>query len=241
MARLSVVSIRSRLKLHDFDEAYLRRLAAGDPATEEHFFEYFGPLIRIKLRWRVRQREGIDDICQETFLRVLRTVRSPGEGVRHLGAYVFGVCNNVMLEHFRASTRHPQIAEAAPEAPDLGIDAEVLLLSAEQQARVRRVIDSLPDKRDRYVLRALFVEERDKDELCAELGVDRNYLRVLLHRAKQQFKQRYGDDGPNGRGASGDGGTSRADGGAGEALAGMDGGGATRGKLRPFRRPGRGL
>lgn len=233
MARLSVVSIRSRLKLHDFDEAYLRRLAAGDPATEEHFFEYFGPLIRIKLRWRVRQREGIDDICQETFLRVLRAVRSPREGVRHLGAYVFGVCNNVMLEHFRASTRHPQIAETAPEAADVGIDAEVLLLSAEQQARVRRVIDSLPDQRDRHVLRALFVEERDKDELCAELGVDRDYLRVLLHRAKQQFKKRFGGDG--------DGGPNGGNGGAGGAPQGMDGGGAARGKLRPFRRPGRGL
>ena len=222
MARLSVVSIRSRLKLHDFDEAYLRRLAAGDPATEGHFIEYFGALIRIKLRRRLRQREWIEDICQETFLRVLRAVRSPGEGVRHaerLGAYVHAVCNNVMLEHFRASTRHPQIAEGAPEAPDRGVGAEASLLGSEQLARVRRVIDGLPDK-DRRVLRALFVEERDKDELCAELGVDRGYLRVLLHRAKQQFKTRY------------------VDGGASE---GMDGGGAARGELRPFRRPGRGL
>lgn len=208
--------------MHDFDQAYLSRLAARDPATEGHFIEYFGALIRIKLRRRLRQREWIEDICQETFLRVLRAVRPPGEGLRQaerLGAYVLAVCNNVMLEHFRASTRHPQIAEGAPEAPDRAADAESSLLTDEQRVRVRQVIDGMPGKGGR-LLRALFVEERDKDEVCAEEGVDRAYLRVLLHRAKLQFKTRYVDGGANG---------------------GMDGGRAARGKLRPFRRPGRGL
>lgn len=222
MARLSVVPFRSRQRLHDFDDAYLHRLAAGDPATEGHFVSYFGELIRIKLRRRLRQREWIEDICQETFLRVLRAVRAPEQGVRHaerLGAYVNSVCTNVMLEHFRASTRHPQIAEGLPDAPDREADAEAALLGSEQLARVRGVIDDLPDK-DRRVLRALFVEERDKDELCAELGVDRGYLRVLLHRAKQQFRTRY------------------VDGGASE---GMDGVGGPRANVRAFKHPGRGL
>ncbi len=181
--------------LHTFDEAYVHRLAQGDPATEGHFVGYFGELLRIKLRRRLRQREWIDDICQETFLRVLRAVRAPEGGLRHaerLGAYVNAVCTHVMLEHLRAGTRHPQIAEGAPEAPDRGQSAEASLLGDEELQRVRRVIDELPDK-DRRVLRALFVEERDKDELCAELGVDRGYLRVLLHRAKRQFRARYDD------------------------------------------------
>jgi RNA polymerase sigma-70 factor (ECF subfamily) len=37
----------------------------------------------------------------------------------------------------------------------------------------------------------VFLEERDKDEVCRDFGVDRNYLRVLLHRAKQTFKYHY--------------------------------------------------
>ncbi len=221
MARLSVVPFRSRQRLHDFDESYLRRLAEGEPETEAHFVAYFGPLIRIKLRRRLRHHQWIDDICQETFLRVLRAVRAPEGGVRHaerLGAYVNAVCTNVMLEHLRAGTRHPQIADGLPEAPDRAQSAEARLLSAERRTRVQRVIEALPDK-DRRVLRALFVEERDKDELCAELGVDRGYLRVLLHRAKHQFRAQY-------------------DGGA---RGGMDGGGAARGNVRQFPRPGRGL
>jgi len=35
------------------------------------------------------------------------------------------------------------------------------------------------------------LEERDKDEVCRDYGVDREYLRVLLHRAKKSFKSMY--------------------------------------------------
>jgi RNA polymerase sigma-70 factor, ECF subfamily len=35
------------------------------------------------------------------------------------------------------------------------------------------------------------LEERNKDEVCAEFGITREYLRVLLHRAKKSFKSRY--------------------------------------------------
>jgi RNA polymerase sigma-70 factor, ECF subfamily len=34
----------------------------------------------------------------------------------------------------------------------------------------------------------VFLDERDRDDVCREFGVEREYLRVLLHRAKQEFK-----------------------------------------------------
>jgi DNA replication initiation complex subunit (GINS family) len=58
------------------------------------------------------------------------------------------------------------------------------------QQEVRQTLDELP-KRDRRILKALFLEERDKDEVCRDFGIDRNYLRVMIHRAKQSFKECY--------------------------------------------------
>jgi hypothetical protein len=43
------VSRENALQPHAFDAAYLERLRAGDPATERHFAEYFGALVRLKL------------------------------------------------------------------------------------------------------------------------------------------------------------------------------------------------
>ena len=55
---------------------------------------------------------------------------------------------------------------------------------------MRRILDGLP-KRDRDLLRAIFLEEKEKDTVCREFGVDREYLRVLVHRAKDKFKALY--------------------------------------------------
>jgi RNA polymerase sigma-70 factor (ECF subfamily) len=64
------------------------------------------------------------------------------------------------------------------------------LLEAKDTERVvRQILNQLPE-RDRRLLQ-LLLEERNKDEVCAEFGITREYLRVLLHRAKQSFKSCY--------------------------------------------------
>ena len=64
------------------------------------------------------------------------------------------------------------------------------LVAKEREKKVREILEKLPE-RDRRLLREVFIEERDKDEVCRDFGVDRDYLRVLLHRAKQAFKSSY--------------------------------------------------
>jgi RNA polymerase sigma-70 factor (ECF subfamily) len=71
---------------------------------------------------------------------------------------------------------------------DIGVLGE--MLSKSTQKTVREILDKLTE-RDRQLLKSVFLEERDKDEVCAEFGVDREYLRVLLHRAKLSFKSFY--------------------------------------------------
>ena len=63
-----------------FDKAYVERLRNGDPATEHHFFVYFEKLLNIKLRSRMISPDRIEDLKQETFIRVIAAVRK--EGVR---------------------------------------------------------------------------------------------------------------------------------------------------------------
>jgi RNA polymerase sigma-70 factor (ECF subfamily) len=170
-----------------FDSGYLERLAAGDAAAEEHFNRYFGELIFIKLRARQYPQHSIDDIRQETFLRVFQTLRK--DGIRQperIGAFVNAVCNNVVLEFHRDGAR-TTLVEDPPEAADQGASSEDRLIEHERRAHLRRLLERMPEKNQR-LLRAVFLEERPPDEVCAELGVDRNYLRVLLFRARTQLK-----------------------------------------------------
>lgn len=180
------------MELFSFDADYLCRLKQSDASTEQHFFAYFSKMLVIKLRSRLRSSEAVDDIKQETFLRVLKAVR--GENAIHsaekLGSYVNSVCNFVLLEHYRSGKRENPMDEQAPDPPDKTIDLEGALTAKETREQVRTVLESL-DKKDRDLLRGVFLEERDKDEICREFGVDRDYLRVLLYRAKAQFRTRW--------------------------------------------------
>ena len=177
------------LEFFAFDEAYVGRLREGDPSTESHFVAYFSQLIQIKLRARYLSPEVIEDLKQETFIRVIRSLRSDG-GIRQgdrLGAFVNSVCNHVLLEHYRSGSKNVPLESDHLELPDKVLNLETLAISEETQRMVRSVLSQLP-RRDQAILRSVFLEEMDKDDVCQRFGVGRDYLRVLLYRAKEKFR-----------------------------------------------------
>jgi RNA polymerase sigma-70 factor (ECF subfamily) len=183
------------VEFFSFDKAYVDRLRDGDPPTEHHFVAYFEQLLRIKLRARTLTSDKVEDLRQETFTRVISAVRREG-GVRQperFGAFVNSICNNVLLEYYRSSSKNQPMEDSHLEIPDKVLDLEGMMVSKQVAQRVRLILDEMPE-RDRALLRAIFLEEKDKDTICREFGVDRDYLRVLLHRAKDKFKALYEKD-----------------------------------------------
>jgi RNA polymerase sigma-70 factor (ECF subfamily) len=177
------------LEFFKFDADYVKRLIEGDAQTEQHFTAYFSQLITIKLRARQYTSHVIEDIRQETFARVFQSLRA-GD-IRHperIGAFVNSVCNHVMLEFGRAGSRlEPMKTETDVVSETAGSDD--MLVTAETQQEVRNVLAKLTPL-NRRLLTMLFVEEQSKDVICDELGVDREYLRVLLFRARAEFRTR---------------------------------------------------
>jgi RNA polymerase sigma-70 factor, ECF subfamily len=186
------ISAGYSLEFHSFDARYVENLCAGDPRTQEHFVGYFSELLQLKLRSRLQSSHAVEDVCQETFARVYAVLRK--DGLRQpdrLGAFVNTVCNHVLFEQYRSASRSESLdAEGRPEPPAPGVDALDIVAGKELKEKVRQILLSLP-QRDRSLLKAVFLEERDRDEVCRQFGVNREYLRVLLHRAKQEFKVEY--------------------------------------------------
>ena len=180
------------MQLQSFDESYVERLRAGDFRTQEHFVAYFSELIQLKLRSRMHSPQAIEDIRQETFTRVLVALRSGKlRQPDRLGAFVNSMCNNVLLEHYRASSRDSSLEdEEQKDFPAVTVDVLGAIAAQQTGEKIREILEEMSEK-DRRLLREVFLEERDKDEVCRDFGVDRDYLRVLLHRAKQSFKSLY--------------------------------------------------
>ena len=183
----------SRLQFQTFDAGYIEALCAGDARVQEHFVGYFTELIGLKVRSRLASRQAQEDVRQETFARVLTTLRKE-KGLRQperLGAFVNTVCNNVLLEYYRSSSRQQSLdADDQPELPAAGAGVDDVVAAKELKDKVSEILSGL-SVRDRGLLQAIFLEEKEREEVCRELGVDGEYLRVLLFRAKQSFKSEY--------------------------------------------------
>jgi RNA polymerase sigma-70 factor, ECF subfamily len=180
--------ITSIVQRQSFDADYVRRLIHSDPDTERDFVAYFSELLAIKLRSRLRSPEAIQDVTQETFLRVLRILRRSGiDTPEALGALVNSVCTKILFEVYRSQSR---VADPVEDRVSPEIAADAAMADEEERTQVRSVLSELPEK-DRKILRWLFFDERDKGEVCRALQVDREYLRVLVHRAKQRFRTDY--------------------------------------------------
>ncbi|HEY2499140.1 MAG TPA: sigma-70 family RNA polymerase sigma factor [Candidatus Angelobacter sp.] len=180
------------LDFHQFTESYLHGLRAQDITTEAHFVSYFSRVLQSKLRRRLVCPEHIKDVQQETLLRAWAAVRAEG-GIRQperFGAFVSSVCNNILRESYRSRARTRQLDDLQTDPTDQTPTPDGVLLAAETRKQVQQVLSRL-EKKDRRILRAVFFEQRDKDEVCCELGVSREYLRVLLHRAKKEFEAEY--------------------------------------------------
>jgi RNA polymerase sigma-70 factor (ECF subfamily) len=147
---------------------------------------------RLKLRYKVCYHLGsscadVDDVVQETLTRFLRAlednkIRNP----ESTAAFLSGICNNVIREYRRRMWKEPVMdPDLTPERP-AAPEADVFSLR-----QVITVVMTELSQRDRDILSAFFLEERDKEEICHSMGLSDSQFRVALFRAKERFRKGY--------------------------------------------------
>lgn len=171
-----------------FDADYLNRLLAREPSAEGHFIRHFAQLIRLVVIARTGHSRLVEDVTQETFLRVFDLLRRQGglEKPERLGSFVYSVCRRVLAEHLRKE----QTAGRDRRAP--GFAYRMLIDESLARKELRRAVEAALERLsrlERQALRSVFLEERDREEVCAELGLSPDYLRVVLCRAKSRLRR----------------------------------------------------
>lgn len=171
------------------NETYLHALARQDPRAENDLIAAFSRPIKLKLRTHLRSPQEIEDACQETLLRVFtyfrlgKTLRNPAS----LPAFIHSVSANVALEMVRAHRKNGCSCDEIPEPIDSKADPERDAIASERRDTIQEVLRELSEK-DQQLLRRICLEEEDRDQVCREFRVTRDYLRLLLHRARLRFK-----------------------------------------------------
>ena len=171
-----------------FDAEYLERLLARDPVAEQQFVRHFGELIRMVVLARTRSARLVEDVTQETFLRVLQLLRRQGglEKPERLGSFVYSVCRRVLAEHLRKDRELGQ--DASQRTPFYHMLLDESLVRRDRKRLVESALSELSPV-ERRALRLVFLEERDRAEVCRELGLSPDYLRVIICRGKSRLKR----------------------------------------------------
>jgi RNA polymerase sigma factor (sigma-70 family) len=161
---------------------------AGMQFSDEDI-EQLRPRVRFKVCYEVGFLcPDVDDIVQETLTRFF--VASKDDKVRNTaapGAFLNGICRNVILEYRRRTFRDEPMPEVIPEPPGKGI-AEADLF--EMQDAIAAGMEQL-SPRDRRILRAYYLEEKSKEEILKVTGMTDENFRVVLCRAKERFRNIY--------------------------------------------------
>lgn len=141
--------------------------------------QYAGRIFAYGLR-HLRDEERARELVQHVLLAVIEALRAGRvEQTDRLEAYVFGTCRNAVRDLRRGETRRQRIAERA--ATELPLDYEPAWPRVDR-LRLEACLHGLPP-RDRAVVLATFVEDRDADEIAAALALSAGNVRVIRHRA----------------------------------------------------------
>lgn len=171
------------------EEDLVSRIAAGDRAAEAEFARQYERGVRVLMRRRCRPNDPVvDDLVQEVLSSVLQRLRAGGlRDQAALPAYVQASIVYAATAEYRQ--RRP--TEALSVIVDFASEASPAeSFSREQLAAViRKILAEMPVVRDREILTRFYLNEDDKDRICADLGLDDGHFHRVIHRARQRLRE----------------------------------------------------
>lgn len=167
------------------------RIETGDSQAEDELVRHYVPTVRLILLRRTRNPQLANDLCQDTFVIVLRRLRA-GE-LREplaLSAFIHKIAINLSIEHFRYEKRFVHMPDEIISLQRPQSDTKVQHID---QARARKLINQalaqLGVARDREILKRFFLQDEDKQTICDQLDLSTEHFDKVLFRAKQRMRK----------------------------------------------------
>jgi RNA polymerase sigma-70 factor (ECF subfamily) len=174
------------------DEAQLlslvRRIQEGDVTAFDRLYQLTRVDAARTLRHLVGNRADVEDLLQETYLRLLSAVKGFRAESR-FRTFLYRVCSNVALSHLRWKRRRPEDPmDVPPEAQAAEEDPERAAARRQAARLVELALERLkPKKRIVFVYYELC--GMTPDEIAEAVGSSVNTVRSRLHHARLEFTE----------------------------------------------------
>ncbi len=182
------------------DEQLFQRYTTGDAVGFDVLVHRYQPRIQGFLRKRLNDEERVEDLTQDTFLRIHRA-RGSYDPSRKFSTWIHTIANNLLKNEFRNRSRRRETAfsELRPETTASGAASRPVEFATggadpEREAyrsELREAIDAAIERMDEhhrvpFVMRE--VEDRTYEEIAEEIGIPVGTVKSRLNRARNSFR-----------------------------------------------------
>ena len=160
-----------------------------EPICDEFVRQHYAGLHAL-LQRRIGDANTASEILQEAVATAIRHMRE-GRVAQpdRLAGYVYRVALNLYRNYRREFDNR---ADLRVESDDIqrfaSSSAEPDSVDARLVRAVRDIVMSLPTPRDREIVTRFYLNEEDKDEICASLGLSSLHFNKVIFRARQRMR-----------------------------------------------------
>jgi RNA polymerase sigma-70 factor, ECF subfamily len=182
------------------DEQLFLRYNNGDQRGFQELVQRYEPRIQGFLRKRLNDEERVEDLTQDTFLRIHRA-RENYDPSRKFSTWIHTIANNLLKNEFRNRSRRREMvfsdlrAESAPSgAPSRPVEFESVGGDPEHEtyrSELRQAIDAAIERMDEhhrvpFVMRE--VDDLSYEEIAEAIGIPVGTVKSRLNRARNSFR-----------------------------------------------------
>jgi RNA polymerase sigma-70 factor (ECF subfamily) len=182
------------------DEQLFLRYTDGDEHGFRVLMERYSPRIQGFLRKRLNDEERVEDLTQDTFLRIHRA-RDSYDPSRKFSTWIHTIANNLLKNEFRNRSRRREtvFSHLRPETTASGAvsrplefethdaDPERLAYRSELREAISEAIEQMDDHhRIPFVMRE--VDDCSYEEIAEAIGIPVGTVKSRLNRARSSFR-----------------------------------------------------
>lgn len=167
--------------------ALIERIRHGDLVAFDRLYRHTREDVARTLFHLVGRHAEIEDLLQDTYIRLLKAVRS-FRGECAFRTFLYRVCANVALSHLRWRRRRPE------ELMDVLPDAESAQRTPEEEAQRKQAVQLVHAALEKLSAkkRIVFVYHQllgmKPEEIAEAVGTSVNTVRSRLHHARLEFQ-----------------------------------------------------
>jgi RNA polymerase sigma-70 factor, ECF subfamily len=171
------------------DESLAYAVQQGSEAAMNSLVErYYSPLLRYLFRMAGGQQALAEDMCQETFLRMMRGIAGY-QAARPFKAWLYTIATNIARNYYTAADN--KRTDNSDEDADYQADElmpEMAMMQSQDAASVFNALMKLPDQQ-RSVVVLFYYEELAQKEIADILGIPVGTVKSRLSNGLRKLRE----------------------------------------------------